>query len=252
MKIALCICGLTNDYARGFEILNDLVLSKYNIDTYLHAWETNTEVIKDIINKYKPINYKFEPQKNFSEELSRFDVSKLEAGGTSLFKLFSYTYSRKKCFDLIQEKYDCVIICRFDVFNWHGIYNAPQDHLCVLNLVKDIDTNLIYCKTWNQLNSGMAEHWFYSSYENIKIICKLYDDLFEYLVDGSDFLNKLFVTGWPISNASNEFSNEILKPINERSTDLLIGNILCVLNHHYIYKYHLYKNNLLEKCKFIL
>jgi len=252
MKIALCICGLTNDYSRSFEILNDHILSKYDVDVYIHAWETNTEIINDILKKYKPVNHKFEVQKDFSEEIKMFNPEKLESGGTSLYKLFSYTYSRKQCFDFIQDKYDCVIICRFDVFNWHGIYNAPQDHLCVLNFEENIDTNLVYCKTWNQLNSGMTEHWFYSSYENIKLICELYDDLFEYLMDDSDYFKKLFVEGWPISNTHNEFSNEILKPINERSTNLVIGNILCILNHHYIYKYHLYKKNLLEKCKFIL
>jgi hypothetical protein len=249
MKLALCICGLTSNYEESYPKLKSRLLDNNDVDIYIHGWETDESRIEDIKQKYTPVKFIFEPPKSFNSELKDY---KLNYSEDKLFKPLSYTYSRETCFNLIDKEYDGVLVCRFDVYNWHGLYNIPEHHLCVLEFNKDLDPNYIYSKFWTQLNAGFAEQWFYSSYSNIKVVCNLYSNLLNYLQNDSHYHKILYTDGWPASNISNEFSNEILKQPEERCGNLLTFNTdIAVLNHHYLYKYHIWVNNLLENCKYI-
>lgn len=249
MKIALCICGLTNNYIDSYPILKSKILDIFNPDIYMFGWEINENIIKDIIEKYNPKRFKFEPQRTFDTILNKFNVSKYEFDhrGSSIFKTLSYTYARSAVFNLVPDTYDMYILCRFDVYAWHGY---PMKDLSVINIHEKLYSDFIYSYHWNQLNAGLAEQWFYCDYNNMKIICNLYKKLKFYLKENSDYFYNL-MNGWPISNLNDEFSNEIQKDENDRCKNLLIANDYCVLNHHYLYKYHLWKNNLLQKCRFI-
>jgi hypothetical protein len=249
MKVALCICGLINNYKDSYPYLKERILDKFNPDVYMHSWEFNEEVIKDIKELYNPVKFIFEKQNNFADELKKFNLSKYEFDykGSSVLKLLSYTYSRKSCVELVEEgKYDAVILCRFDVYAWHG--DVMRD-LSVLTFSESFDFNNIYTKHWNQLNAGFAEQWFVGNVENIRKISNLYYKLEEYMKEDSEYMKMIF-DGWPLSNANNEFTNEMEKPEEERSIELLKGNDYCVLNNHYLYKYHIYKNGLIDKCRF--
>lgn len=257
MKVAMCLCGLTNGYEKSFIRLGEKILPKYQPDIYIHSWEQNENIIKDILYKYKPVKYIFEPQKDFKNEINHLSSSEYDVQnvlyscdlGSSIFTLLSYTYSRKKNFEQITDSYDLVIICRFDVLNWRN--QDPPDDLSILEFNQSIDINKIYLRYWNQLNSGLAEQWFYCSQENMKIICNLYNELFKYLEKDSNYINDMIINGWPLSNMDHEFSNEMLKPIEERSKRLAILPKEAINNAHCLYKYHFYKNNLLDKCEFI-
>ena len=106
MKLALCICGLTNNYEESFPKLKSKLLVHNNIDIYIHAWETNESRIEDIKEKYKPVKFIFEPPKSFSSELKDY---KLNYSEDALFKPLSYAYSRQTCFNLIDKKYDGIV-----------------------------------------------------------------------------------------------------------------------------------------------
>jgi hypothetical protein len=110
--------------------------------------------------------------------------------------------------------------------------------------------NFIYSKIWNQLNAGLPDHWFYSNYDNMRIVMNLYDNLIEYLKPDSEYRFSV-CNNWPFSNYENEFSNEILKDEPLRSNNMRNPCYDSILNNHYIYKWHFYKNNILEKTKYV-
>lgn len=250
MKIAMVLCGLTQNFEASFPILQEKILKKYNPDVYLHAWETSSNVIDNIKKIYNPSKFLFEPQQNFIDEIEPLNLSGHENETYSAQKTFSYTCSRKRGFELIDGavEYDCVIVCRYDVYCWRGSYTATE--LDKMDFSDKLDMNFLYSRYWNQLNAGMAEQWFFGNYQKMKTVCELYDRLSGYLCPDSEY-KKLLKEGWPISNIRLPFSNEILKPKSKRCLDLITIPEIPILNHHYLYKYHLYKSDLLEDCKFI-
>ena len=149
-----------------------------------------------------------------------------------------------------------VIMCRFDIFNWNG--EPHRVDITRMLFYDNLDMSYIYTAVWKQLNAGLAEHWFYSNKPNIEKISLLYNFIIDYLKEGSCYITACN-NGWPISNANDEFSNEILKHPHDRSMKLHIpgmggpnsNNIGGVLNNHYLYKWFFIDTGLLEITKYI-
>lgn len=260
MKIALCLAGLTNNYETSYPILKRELLDKYNPDIYMHGWESDSNRKNQIINLYCPKKSLLEPQKNFNEEIeSCKNVWKIKEAieeRERLFKMLSYTYSRKKSFELIEneKEYECIIIARYDVYAWHGTDLIPMSKII---FYPEMDMSYIYTKDWEQKNAGFMDLWLYSNFENMKKICNLYDYFIEYLTPGHQYSKWLIGDeGWPYSKEGDEFSNEIDLPEEKRSK-IRRKHIYewdgssAKLNSHYFYKCHALMNNIYEKIKYL-
>jgi hypothetical protein len=256
MKIALLVCNLASigrhgstAYITGFEHLKEEIISKYDVDVFLHSYECNLK--DDLISKYNPIDYIFEEFVDFSNKIENLDTIYC-SGEIPVIKyenLFSMMYSRYQVNKLKTEyeinnnfKYDWVICVRYDI---------SSSHLAKIYFDKDFDNSYIYTSMFDQLNAGPHDQWFYSNSEKINIILNLYNNLEEYLDPSSDFI-KSASSDWIDSNILDRNSNEILNGFSgNKGEEIPIGNIS---NAHLIYKWHLYKNNLwdLDCMKFVI
>ncbi len=132
MKTALCLNGLSSgrsnktiagkiskrgegttpvDSTNGFNHYDEHILSKNDIDVFIHTWDTG---IQDQLKEwYFPIDFMCEKQIIFDENAGKF--------GTTKQNCYSKWYSTMKSVDLMREHelsndftYDMVMIGRFD------------------------------------------------------------------------------------------------------------------------------------------
>jgi len=235
--------------AKGFEHIKENIITKVdgNIDIFIHSWDVpNEENIKNLYGEWIK-DVKIEEQKDFSTELSLLDEEWFNEGfdrENTIYKnckleiILSYLYGRKETTRLkkdYEEKnnflYDVVFVGRFDLGtrgkeHYQPIYptdvvfnpNAPMEY--------------VYTPFWYQFNAGYADDWWYSNSKNMDLIATWYDKCFEYFKKESHYAQAL-VGGWFHSNATEEFSNEMFKPMAARTTNLAkIPRWLGISTHH--------------------
>lgn len=258
MKTAVCLHGL----ARGSSVKADgaygekfaTLLEKIkDCDVFIHSWDF--DIMDELCDIFKPIKYQFQPQYRFSEETVKlkdknFGITHSAAQG-DLFKTLSFLKSRKTAIDLKKQheekqgfKYDCVLVSRFDVGHHKDGLNLTSH----LNFDRELDMSKMYQAYWNQTNAGASDHWFYSNSENIDMLSTLYDKLFDYLQEDSEYANWC-KNGWPLSNADNEFSGELFSNYKSDNPMKYTKDNVILINNHCLYKYHLMKNNMWENDK---
>ncbi len=74
MKIALCLSGQPRAWRAGYEYINKNLLSKHDVDVFLHFWTQRDDIqlMQDIIELYKPV--KWDTKQEFvSTFFNRFD-----------------------------------------------------------------------------------------------------------------------------------------------------------------------------------
>ena len=190
MKIALLLCGQARFFKDGYKSIKEKIIDIYNPDIYIHTWKYKNNYaysapwnylgkikidendINEYIDLYKPKNYKIEkslettPLKNNYERTS----SKY-----TKYNFYSYLYSLKECYNLIENKsdYDIYIIVRCDVI----IYNFPEP-------------NLEYIQLWNRFpdREEVLETMIVSiPYKFIDIYLELINNLDNYYEKGYSF-----------------------------------------------------------------
>jgi hypothetical protein len=266
MRIALCLsgyfCGKSGPKAAddGYEYIKKKILDNHHVDVFVHSWDVEH---KDrIAVLYQPKRAVYQEQYSFEKELKNFDEQwfKKDLPHSSLyrspFSSLSMNYSRK-C-SLKQKKkyeeqhhfvYDCVVMARFDL-GQRGKEHPQPYYVCNINFKPELDMNYFYSAFWHQLNCGFAEHWMYSSSENMDKLSLLYDRILDYYSPDNDYL-KAMTTGWPYSNKYSEFSNEIMLKKEQRTTELRkYPNWECI-NNHSVYKWFFLEQNLMSKCRFL-
>jgi hypothetical protein len=259
MKIALCLGNLAASgrqgllaYRLGYEHIYNEIISKYDVDIFLHSSEPN--LTNELISLYNPKKYLIENNPDFSVEYSNLNTNFCDYPSQQTFSypnLYSMAYSRYIVGQLKKEYetennlvYDWVIFCRYDL---------SVGHIEKITFNPNIDNNFLYSAMFSQLNAGPQDQWFYSNSENMDIVFSLFKNLKNYFNDESE-LPIIASTNWIDSNISNRFSCELLlgddlkSKVNEK---IPLG---AISNGHIIYKWHFYKNNFwnLNKLKFIL
>lgn len=127
MKIALCLSGLIRNSMFCFPYIYDSFLNnEYNVDVFIDTWNESK-----IINLYNPKKYSITSQEEVLEsvlpQLKLNSGIKIEGNIHNNILMF---FSIKKCFDLVDDDYDIVIRCRFDLF--------LQDKIDFYKIVKGI------------------------------------------------------------------------------------------------------------------
>lgn len=241
--MALCLAGLVrksfygpSSYNIGFSCLNEQVISKYDTDVFIHAWEP--EMQDEIVSLYNPKSFLFESQIDFKDKYQNLNPTYNLMSVSPYQNVFSMMYGRKSSIELKTKyevennfKYDWVILSRFDL-------NSAV-HIFGLKFNPDGNPNCIYFPHYNQINAGPSDPWIYSNSENINYIGSLYDHLPIYMRDDNDFINAC-KTGWPVSS-NDRFSDELFKDPDKRSTILETIPETHILNTHLLYKWHLYR-----------
>ena len=260
MRTAVCLHGLVKSinvasngaYDEKFATLLEKIK---DCDVFIHSWDF--DIMDELQDIFKPLKYEFQPQYHFLPE-TKNHKDKNYANNTrvaqgDLFKTLSFLKSRKKSIDLKSEyekennfKYDCVLVSRFDV----GHHKSGLNKTSHLNFNPNQDMQYMYQAYWDQTNAGASDHWFYSNSDNINMLSTLYDNVLDYLSEDSEY-TKWCNNGWPLSDANNEFSNELFKHKAIRSENLIkyAYDDVILVNNHCLYKYHLMKNNMWDDGK---
>jgi len=218
-KIALCISGQPRYIDEGYRQLYEFILSKYNVDCFIHTWWTddlkNKQVIlnderkfiwdENTIEKmtkyYKPKLIMIQPQKIFN---IFNDINYETLNPQSVFSMF---YSIKIANDLkkIYEKennikYDLVIRCRTDIkFNKFNINlnNLNQEYV----YADFVHTNIV------------NDQFAISSSKNMDIYSYLFDMMNEYKNSGfKGFVGERLLTHHlNLNNLKLYFNREFLQ-----------------------------------------
>lgn len=91
------------------------------LDAYCHMWSTDSNEIKNVVDRLNPKNYLFEDNSMFVDKFESIERNILlnNPKGPNQDKLSgnaSMNYGRKAAFNLVpKNEYDCVVYCRYDI-----------------------------------------------------------------------------------------------------------------------------------------
>ncbi len=288
MKIALCLSGyfsslkdLDSRGQDGYAYIQKHILSKrkegHEIDIFFHNWEPHLEAL--LLEAYQPKKYIIEPQIDFNVIAEKHHVSrkyldphghlgtwtinsKQGHGYVGPERILSQYYSVQKSFELMREyekennfRYDSAIKARFDLGRINRTTSGPgktNPWACqCIDFNPDYDMSKFYQVYWDLFNEGPADMWFYSSSENMASFATLYDKtLMEYLQLGSEYAKNV-TEGWPQSSSNNFRSNEWLKPLTQRTSNLHQYPPSMVVNAILLMKWFLMDQGLWEKSELL-
>lgn len=265
-KIALCLYGKFNNRLlptsgiEGFEYIKEKILKGRNVDIFIHSWDIESQSQIEQVYYDNIVTSLFEKQKNFNDVITAENIkeSNFSPPGNQSFRTIanslSFFYSRGRSIELkkeheekINSKYDIVICSRFDLgqidkYNGYQAYKTSE-----IIFDENLDMNYIYSAMWDQLNTGYADMWFYSSSKNMDTLTEMYKRSHSYYRLESQYV-KVLTTGWPDSSATDDFSNELFK--NEKTTNLKTFAASEAHNNHIIHKWFFIDSGLYEKTKF--
>jgi len=267
MKTALCLHGYfgtlsTNDLttaAGGYEHIKERVLSKVDdVDVYVHCWQPEFE---ELINKlYSPKESIFEKQIDFDKvcEENGIDQAYIDEGfprdqtfykNAIASRILSFYYSRCQSLKLaLEHEYDWIITTRFDISQRGG------SEVNRIRFSPDSEQSYLYTTYWNQMNQGYGDMWFYGGREIMKKYSNIYDFALKDLKPRSDY--EAMVTGLsggvPDSQFFiyydvkdyRQFSNELMKPEEQRSKVLMRFPRWRVSDGHLHHKWFCLQNGL--------
>jgi hypothetical protein len=234
-----------------------------DVDVFIHSWDIeNKQKILDLYGDSVK-DYKFEEQIDFSNKIDKqttdwfdegFDRANTEYKSCTFETIYSYLYGRKNAIDIKSNyenknnfTYDSVLVGRFDL----GLRGKehPQIHYPTnIYYSENLDMNYVYTPYWDQFNVGYADHWWFSSSENVNIIATWYEKSKEYFSIDSDYV-KAATTGWFDSNRYDLFSNEVLKKKDDRSKELMCFPKWYCINTHLCSKWFMNEVGLYNKTR---
>lgn len=267
MRTALCLHGYFANAGGiqasvdGHTYISRKLLDSQDVDVFIHSWDlTNKE---QVLSLYNPTVHLFEQQKQFESDLAIIEQDDFFGKGkmapgiyhiNTVFKGLSYLYSRKAAVELKRKyeeenglEYDCVVLARFDLGQRGKEY--PQKYYATnFNFDPTLDMNYVYSAFWDQLNHGYADHWFFSNSKNMDVLSCLFNKVKKYYQPNSEYA-KSVTTGWPDSNAYNEFSNEFF--LEKKSLTLKKFPLWGCVDNHKLYKWYLMDIGLYKKSRFV-
>jgi len=200
MKIALCLHGLfdsgydsSSNGLDGHEHIKKHILSKGDVDVFIHSWEVDKQGMIEAI--YQPKVSIFEPQKDFSELIKERGLDKLEGCPRPPQSVLSHLYSVTEVMKLPHQQtdvnYDIIIKARFDLGRINRQTSGPGRGnpypVQCINFQTDIIDNKIYTANWNHFHMGPADMWFYGSPRVMVEFTTLYNFLEEQMKIDSEF-----------------------------------------------------------------
>ena len=183
IRIALCLHGLSGgknskgrivQTMRGYETINNYILSKYDVDVFMHSWTMSSE--KRMVDLYHPKKYLFEPQISFEGPTKYKFSSNFYKNMKSLYYSYQKVNQLKKSWEKENDFiYDYVIHSRFDMY----ITRMKP------NVIKELDPTKIYFLGYNK--KKLLDHFWLGSSD----IMDKFIDLFDKIPDLEEDLKKI-------------------------------------------------------------
>ena len=217
MKIALCLHGLfssttdsTSNGYDGYQYIKEHILSKGDVDVYIHSWEVNMK--DEIVKLYNPKACVFEEQKDFSHIINDRGLDGVKNTPRPIKNVISHFYSVSEAVSLATNsgvEYDIIIKARFDLGRINRNTSGPNRHnpfpVQCINLQTDIENDRLYMANWNHFKMGPADMWFYGDSKIMGEFKDLYSFLEKEMFIDSEYHK--FATS--IENNRGDLSNSI-------------------------------------------
>tara|TARA_R110001583_G_scaffold192758_1_gene359708 strand:+ start:2385 stop:3209 length:825 start_codon:yes stop_codon:yes gene_type:complete len=274
VKVALCLHGYfgtlsTGDFttaAGGYEHIQERVYSKVdNVDVFVHCWQPEFE--EQIEKLYKPKQSVYEEQIDFDKVCKEngIDQDYIDEGfpreqtfykNAVASRILSFYYSRCQSLKLALEgDYDWIITTRFDIAQRGGL------EVNRIRFFPDSVRDCLYTTYWDQMNQGYGDMWFYGSPSIMKKYSSIYDRALDDFKPQSDY--EAMVVGaeggipdsqffnWYDTNDHRQFSNEFMKPEEQRSKTLMLLPRWRVSDSHLYHKWFCMQNELYNKTRWV-
>ena len=184
MKVALLLPGLNRSAIKCYEALNRCLLSKYDVDIYIHTWDnihTDEASIDEVCNLYKPKSIIVEDYKSKTNDLNtKFQGFKIE-GSCIPERSISMFYKNSQCFKMVDDSYDIYIRSRIDVLLEDNFNIEDLDVSCinVPNPNVGKDTTLVdnFYSSYVNDSHGIIDAIAAGNYENMSKYMNAYDNL---------------------------------------------------------------------------
>lgn len=174
MKLAICFFGYPRFYNLWWEKFGKFY-SGCDVDFYAHFWKDSNVDYTDVTSCFNFKEILVENQKEkFIEIPESLDLSQINK---SVFDTLSPLYSLKKLGEIIEnisDEYDHFIITRTDVGT------ISNDSIVEYDLKKD-ELYFSYVPGNEWLNTHLDARWFCGSSDKLLNLCKVYDNLTNYL-----------------------------------------------------------------------
>lgn len=277
MKVALCLHGYfgtlsTGDYSTvigGIYHLKSKVFSLCeSVDVFVHCWQPEHK--KQVYKFYSPVKSIFEEQIDFDKVCNEnninqdyfdhdFPRNKTMYKNANAARILSFYHSRCQSIKIKEEyekennfEYDWTITTRFDI----GQRGGGEVNQLKFNPL--LDTDFLYTTHWNQMNVGYGDMWFFGSSKIMNKYSKIYQNALDDFKPNSEY-EKCLTSGWFDSNVFDvfdssdprQFTNELEKPLEERSQNLMKFPKWRVTDSHLHHKWFCKKEGLYEKTRWL-
>lgn len=190
MKVALCLSGLARSVEECYPSIYKTLIQPYSTDVYIHTWRIGLQQadIDRIIELYKPTRYSID-----ESHVAIRDYSKIPYnwGTRQVYNMYSMFDSIHRCNTLIENRYDVVIRCRFDL------------HFTEPILLEQYDMSKIHTKhQGHYLYNDIHDQFAFSSQENM------------------NYYSNCFLRAWDTYNSIHDVPREI------RSPEIILGHYL--------------------------
>jgi len=168
MKNCIVLSGQYRTFDQTWKGIKEFI-DLNNLDVYCHLWTDNLEEVKNVADRLNPIKIDFSNPKNYENQFNEIEhrIRLAHTKGPNQDKLAgnaSMNFSRKKAFELVQESYDMLVYCRYDIrfnklfeFTKLDIMLTPMEES--YNLISDIFAIMPFKD---------AKHYFiYDQYERL-------------------------------------------------------------------------------------
>jgi hypothetical protein len=168
MKSCIVLSGQYRTFDQTWKGIKEFI-DLNNLDVYCHLWTDNLEEVKNVADRLNPIKIDFSNPKSYENQFNEIEhrIRLAHTKGPNQDKLAgnaSMNFSRKKAFQLIEQDYDMLVYCRYDIrFNKMFQFTKLDIMLTPLeesyNLISDIFAIMPFKD---------AKHYFiYDEYERL-------------------------------------------------------------------------------------
>jgi hypothetical protein len=168
MKNCIVLSGEYRTFDQTWEGIKQFI-DLNNLDVYCHIWSTDPQEIENVKTRLKPKAILSNNPNNYINQFNEMEqrIRLAHPKGPNQDKLAgnaSMNYSRKKAFELVEEEYDMLVYCRYDIkFNNMFQFTKLDIMLTPLeesyNLISDIFAVMPF---------EYAKHYFiYDEYERL-------------------------------------------------------------------------------------
>jgi hypothetical protein len=126
MKNCIVLSGQYRTFDQTWENIKKFI-DLNQLDVYCHLWSDSQEEFNNVIDRLNPVRIKLENYETHREEFEMMErrirtMNPKNPNQDRIAGNASMNYSRKKAFDLINEEYDTLVYCRYDI-KFHQLFD---------------------------------------------------------------------------------------------------------------------------------